>query len=335
MSRARQPAAQGAPRSSVALSRADRSVPHSRVAAWRDDRGVPRSTGLDARGAAAGPFRRRCGLRAGRAGRRAGRRGAGAGRRPFRGVVHRTRAGGGHRLRALQRHVRRVPPRRDHGAGRRAVRHGRRRRPRRLPRPGPDARGRTDARRRPDAASGPCPAAPDRPPLPQRPADRGGRHADAAVHRRDRGERPRRELLRDGSRGRRLRRRRPGRPLPHRAGREPVVPQRRRRHVQRCCGACRRRRRGLGRVGFVLRLRPGRPARPVRRQLRRLRPRERGALFHPHRRAGLLRAEELCAGPGSAVPQPRRRRLRGRDGERGRRPRVRTGPRRAGRRFRR
>ena len=60
-----------------------------------------------------------------------------------------------------------------------------------------------------------------------------GRHADAAFHRRDRGERHQRARLRDGRGGRRLQQRRLRRSVRHEVRPQPAVPQQLRRHVHR------------------------------------------------------------------------------------------------------
>ena len=88
-------------------------------------------------------------------------------------------------------------------------------------------------RRRPDASrAGPAPAV-DGSPLSQRPRGERRRHADPAVHGRDRGQRSRCPHLRHGGRGRRLRQRRPGRPVPHPNRCESALSQQRGRHFRR------------------------------------------------------------------------------------------------------
>ena len=119
---------------------------------------------------------------------------------------------------------------RNHGARRRAVRLRQRRRPRRLSRPGADARRRQIASTRLSRR--------EPPPLRGRLfrndlAVQRRRHAHAALHRRHRRERHRRARLRHGRRGRRLRQRRLRRPVPHELRPQPAVPQQLRRHVHR------------------------------------------------------------------------------------------------------
>ena len=244
---------------------------------------------------------------------------------PRRDVVRRPRGGLGHRLRPLQRDVGRVLLQRGGGVGRGPLRLRQRRRPRHLSAAGADARSRPDARRRAvSAASG---AAPDRPPLPQRPGGRRGRCPHPALHRRDRGQRSRRRLLRHGRGRRRRRQRRLDRPLPHAAGAQPALSEQRRRHLHGCECGHRRRRPPLGRGRLVRRRRPRRLARPLRRQLRRLRARRRRPVPDGDRRAELLRAEELSLSAGSPLQEPWRRHVRRRDGGSGHRRGVRPGPR--------
>ena len=87
--------------------------------------------------------------------------------------------------------------------------------------------------------------------------------------------------LRHGSGGRRLRQRRPPRPLPDELRPRRALPQQRRRHLHRRDRGRRRGRPALEHERLLLRLRPRRPPGPLRRQLSRL---------HGGRQQGLLRA---------------------------------------------
>ena len=193
-----------------------------------------------------------------------------------------------------------------------AVRLRQRRRPRRLRRPGPDARqGKTlkDATFPPQGAL-------EGPPVPQRPDVARRRHADAAVHRRDGAERHRRADLRHGRRRRRL--------STTTAGWTSIAPassgcgaaaQQRQRHLHRHHGEepAPAIRDGWGVSAVVRRLRSRRLARSLRRQLPDLQHRRRHRLPERDRPARLLSAEQLSRAAEPPVSQSRQRHVRGRD----------------------
>ena len=150
---------------------------------------------------------------------------------------------------------------RNHGARRRPVRLRQRRRSRRVPRSGTDARGQ-ETRQAQDVAAVPLRG----PAVPERSGRSRRRHADAAVHRRHRRERHRRARLRHGRRGGRHRQRRLRRSVPHELRRANQL------FRNNCDGTFtdvsqteRHGRPGLERVGGVRGLRPRRLARSLRR----------------------------------------------------------------------
>ena len=131
------------------------------------------------------------------------------------------------RLRARQWRRRWAAAAGSHRSRRRALRLRQRRRSRSLRRPGVDARARDAGPPGPDGHL-------SRSRLFRNDLGRQRRrHADAALHRCDRAQRPRRDRLWDGCGDRRLRQRRLDRSLRHEPRAEPAVSQQRRRHVHR------------------------------------------------------------------------------------------------------
>ena len=220
-----------------------------------------------------------------------------AGRR----VVHRSRTRERHRLRPLQRHDRPVLPAGNHGARRRALRLRQRRRPRRLPGAGSDARHR-------HAADAPAAWPARGSVVSQRSPDEARWHARASLHRCHQEQRHHHPRLRHGRGSRRHRQRRLDRSVSPRIRQKPDVPQQRQRHLHGCVPILRDRRPVVvGRVSRIFRLRSGRTARSVRRQLPELHAEDTHALLRTVRRAGLLSPRGVPRPTEPALSEPRTR----------------------------